>query len=47
MMTQLLTRFPDLELTGEPTWLASNFISGPTDVPVRYSPSKPLGTLMR
>lgn len=43
MMTQMLTRFPDLELTGEPTWLASNFISGPTDVPVRYTPSKPLG----
>jgi cytochrome P450 len=43
MMTQMLNRFPDLELTGEPTWLASNFISGPTDVPVRYTPSKPLG----
>jgi cytochrome P450 len=45
MMTQLLARFPDLELTGEPTWLASNFISGPTDVPVRFTPSKPLGPL--
>jgi cytochrome P450 len=43
MMTQLLTRFPDLELTADPTWLASNFISGPTDVPVRYTPTKPLG----
>jgi cytochrome P450 len=43
MMTQMLTRFPDLELTGDPTWLASNFISGPIDVPVRYTPSKPLG----
>jgi cytochrome P450 len=43
MMTQLLTRFPDLELTGDPTWLASNFISGPTDVPVRYTPTRPLG----
>ena len=43
MMTQLLTRLPDLELTGEPTWLASNFISGPIDVPVRYTPTKPLG----
>ncbi|MGQ0483342.1 MAG: cytochrome P450 [Pseudonocardia sp.] len=44
MMTQMLARFPDLELTGEPTWLASNFISGPTDVPVRYTPSAPLGS---
>jgi cytochrome P450 len=43
MMTQLLRRFPDLELTGELTWLASNFISGPTHVPVRYTPSEPLG----
>jgi cytochrome P450 len=43
MMKQMLTRFPDLELTQQPTWLASNFISGPTDVPVRYTPSKPLG----
>jgi cytochrome P450 len=43
MMSQLLTRFPDLELTGEPRWLASNFIAGPIDVPVRYTPTKPLG----
>jgi cytochrome P450 len=43
MMTQLLGRFPDLELTGEPTWLASNFISGPTDVPVRWTPTAPVG----
>lgn len=43
MMSQLLARFPDLELTGEPTWLASNFISGPTDVPVRWTPSAPVG----
>ena len=41
MMSQLLNRFPDLELTGEPVWLASNFISGPIDVPVRYTPTKP------
>ncbi|GAA5174524.1 methyl-branched lipid omega-hydroxylase Cyp124 [Pseudonocardia eucalypti] len=43
MMGQLLTRFPDLELTGAPTWLASNFISGPTHVPVRFTPTAPLG----
>ena len=41
MMAQLLTRFTDLELAAEPTWLASNFISGPTEVPVRYTPTKP------
>ncbi|HEV7789980.1 MAG TPA: cytochrome P450 [Pseudonocardia sp.] len=43
MMSQLLARFGDLELAGEPTWLASNFISGPTHVPVRFTPSAPLG----
>ena len=43
MMGQLLTRLGDLELTGEPTWLASNFISGPTHVPVRFTPTKPIG----
>jgi len=43
MMSQLLARFGDLELTGEPTWLASNFISGPTHLPVRYTPSAPVG----
>jgi cytochrome P450 len=37
MISQLLTRFDDLALGGEPTWLASNFISGPTHVPVTYS----------
>lgn len=43
MMAQMLDRFPDLELTGKPTWLASNFISGPIDVPVRYTPTAPVG----
>jgi cytochrome P450 len=42
MMRQLLDRFPDLELAGEPSWLASNFISGPVDVPVRFTPTRPL-----
>ncbi|GAA5171001.1 cytochrome P450 [Pseudonocardia eucalypti] len=37
MLGQLLGRFPGLALAGEPTWLASNFISGPTHVPVRLS----------
>lgn len=39
MMTRLLTRLPNLELVGEPTWLASNFISGPTQVDLRFTPS--------
>ncbi|BBZ15619.1 cytochrome P450 (plasmid) [Mycobacterium branderi] len=39
MMSRLLTRLPNLELVGEPTWLASNFISGPTEVNLRFTPS--------
>ncbi|WP_037079521.1 cytochrome P450 [Pseudonocardia spinosispora] len=43
MMSQLLSRFTDLEATAEPTWLASSFISGPTNLPVKYTPHKPVG----
>jgi cytochrome P450 len=43
MMSQLLARFPDIELAGDPTWLASNFIAGPTHVPVRFTPGEPVG----
>ncbi|WP_405182650.1 cytochrome P450 [Nocardia sp. NBC_01377] len=39
MMGRLVTRLPDLRLAGEPTWLASNFISGPTYVPVEFTPT--------
>ncbi|MFT3853344.1 MAG: cytochrome P450 [Ilumatobacteraceae bacterium] len=42
MFSELLTRLPDLELAGQPTWLASNFISGPTHVPVRFTPQPQL-----
>jgi cytochrome P450 len=44
MLGQLLRRFGDLELTGEPSWLASEFISGPTRVPVAYTASAPVLT---
>ena len=36
MFREVLTRMKDIELTGEPSWLASNFISGPTHLPVRF-----------
>jgi cytochrome P450 len=39
MMGRLVTRLPDLQLAGAPTWLASNFISGPTYVPVTFTPT--------
>lgn len=36
MFREVLTRMADIELAGEPQWLASNFISGPTHLPVRF-----------
>ncbi len=36
MFREVLTRMKDIERTGETTWLASNFISGPTHLPVRF-----------
>jgi len=32
----MLTRMPALAPAGEPSWLASNFIFGPTHLPVRF-----------
>ncbi len=39
MLRELLTRLPDIEPSGEPTWLDSNFISGPQHLPVRFTPA--------
>jgi cytochrome P450 len=36
VLTEVLTRMDELEITAAPTWFASNFISGPTHLPVRY-----------
>ncbi|MCB0996886.1 MAG: cytochrome P450 [Acidimicrobiales bacterium] len=45
MFERLLARLPDVELaTEEPLpWRASNFISGPEAMPVRFTPSEPVG----
>ncbi|SOD72162.1 cytochrome P450 [Jatrophihabitans sp. GAS493] len=43
IMSRIVTRLPDLQLAGEPTWLASNFISGPTYVPLRFTPTPKRG----
>jgi len=40
MLREVLVRMPDLELSGAPEWLASNFISGPREMPVRFTPGK-------
>jgi cytochrome P450 len=38
MLREILTQLPDLALAGEPVWLASNFISGPSHLPVTFTP---------
>lgn len=40
MIRRLLTRLPNLALDGQPTWLASTFISGPTQVNLTYTPTR-------
>jgi cytochrome P450 len=36
MLTEVLTRIGDFELPAPPEWLASNFISGPKTMPLRF-----------
>jgi cytochrome P450 len=42
MLREILTRLPDVEPAGPTTWLASNFISGPAHLPVRFTPQAPV-----
>jgi cytochrome P450 len=38
LLREILVRLPDMEPAGPVEWLASNFISGPRHLPVRFSP---------
>jgi cytochrome P450 len=38
LLRQILTRLPDIEPTAPAEWLASNFVSGPSRLPVRFTP---------
>ena len=40
LLKEVIRRMPDIELAGEPAWLASNFISGPRTMPVRFPPAR-------
>jgi cytochrome P450 len=40
MLRELLTRMPDVAPAGPAEWLASNFISGPKHLPVRFTPGR-------
>jgi cytochrome P450 len=44
ILTEVLTRMPDIAIAGPPEWLPSNFISGPKRLLTRYSPGKRLAT---
>lgn len=43
VLNEVLTRMQDLEIVGEPEWLASTFISGPRTMKVRFRPGPRLG----
>ncbi|SDE87469.1 Cytochrome P450 [Blastococcus fimeti] len=40
MLREILTRLPDIEPAGPPTWQDSAFIFGPRTMPVRFTPSR-------
>jgi cytochrome P450 len=40
ILHEVLSRLDDLEITAPPEWLASNFISGPKHLSVRFRPGK-------
>jgi cytochrome P450 len=44
LLRQILTRLPDIEPTAPAEWLASNFVSGPSRLPVRFSPARGSGS---
>lgn len=41
ILREIFARLPDIEPAGETEWLESTFISGPTRMPVRFTPGKP------
>lgn len=41
MFIEVLSRMKDIQLAAPPTWLASNFISGPKAMPVTFRPGRP------
>jgi cytochrome P450 len=43
LLTEVVSRLDDIELAGEPEWLASNFISGPKRLPIVFRRARRLG----
>jgi cytochrome P450 len=44
MLVEVLSRMEEVERTAPPEWLASNFISGPRTMPVRFRAGRRVGT---
>ena len=44
ILREVLTRMEGIEVVGKPEWLASNFISGPKHLPVRFKPGRRHGS---
>ena len=40
LLREIVTRMPDLEPAGDAKWMQSNFIFGPTTLPVSFTPAK-------
>jgi len=47
MFDELLQRMPDIEVSGEPAYLQSNFIHGIKRMPATFTPTRPLGPRSR
>jgi cytochrome P450 len=41
MLRELLTRLPDIEVSGEPDWAQSRFVNGIKHLPCRFTPVAP------
>ncbi|HXC55398.1 MAG TPA: cytochrome P450 [Rhizomicrobium sp.] len=44
MLVEVLTRMRDFRTAAPPSWLPSNFISGPQTMPVKFTPAKRAGS---
>ncbi|MDZ7827584.1 MAG: hypothetical protein U5R48_18055 [Gammaproteobacteria bacterium] len=47
LLREVVTRMDEIELDGAPEWLASNFISGPRVMPVRFRADECAGAVGR
>lgn len=46
LLTELFTRLPDIEVSGEASHMQSSFMNGIKHLPVRFTPARKLGALM-